>query len=259
MIDPVAFEVGQLDIRWYGIIISFSLLLGTLLALREAKKQGIDEDFMLDLYIRVIPAAIIGARLYYIIFTWEYYQDNLLMIFSTRSGGLAIHGAVLGGLLVAYLYCKKHSISFWKLLDISAPYLILGQAIGRWGNFINQEAHGGLVSEKFISIFPEFIEKQMYINGNYYHPTFLYESLWNLLIFMVLIVLRRKPYIIKGDIFALYIIGYSIGRFFIEGMRTDSLMLGPIRVAQLISILFILTGAVIIYLRHRKKENEIIA
>lgn len=253
MIDPVAFTIGSLDIRWYGIIISFALLLGTVLSIREAKRQGIDEDFMLDLYIRVIPAAIIGARLYYIIFSWEYYLDNLLMIFSTRSGGLAIHGGVLGGLLLAYLYSKKHKVSFWKLLDISAPYLILGQAIGRWGNFINQEAHGGVVSKEFISIFPEFIEKQMYINGNYYHPTFLYESLWNLFVFFLLLLLRRKKYIIKGDIFALYIIGYSIGRFYIEGLRTDSLMMGSFRVAQIISILFVVTGSFIIYLRHRKK------
>ncbi|MFW6287275.1 MAG: prolipoprotein diacylglyceryl transferase [bacterium] len=251
--DPVAFTIGSLDIRWYGIIISFALLLGTVLSIREAKRQGIDEDFMLDLYIRVIPAAIIGARLYYIIFSWEYYLDNLLMIFSTRSGGLAIHGGVLGGLLLAYLYSKKHKVSFWKLLDISAPYLILGQAIGRWGNFINQEAHGGVVSKEFISIFPEFIEKQMYINGNYYHPTFLYESLWNLFVFFLLLLLRRKKYIIKGDIFALYIIGYSIGRFYIEGLRTDSLMMGSFRVAQIISILFVVTGSFIIYLRHRKK------
>lgn len=255
MIDPVAFALGTLDIRWYGIIISFALLLGTTLSIREAKKQDIEEDFMLDLYIRVIPAAIIGARLYYVIFTWEYYKDNLLMIFSTRSGGIAIHGAVLGGLLVAIIFIKKHKVSFWKLADIIAPYLILGQAIGRWGNFINQEAHGGIVSKKFISIFPDFIEKQMYMNGNYYHPTFLYESIWNTLVFIVLIVLRRKPYIKKGDIFSLYIISYSIARVFIEGMRTDSLMLGSIRIAQLISILLIVIGVFLIYKRHSRENN----
>ncbi len=254
MIDPVAFEIGTLDIRWYGIIISFALLLGTTLSIQEAKKQGIEEDFMLDLYIRIIPAAIIGARLYYVIFSWEYYKDNLFMIFSTRSGGIAIHGAVLGGFIMALIFIKKHNASFWKLADIIAPYLILGQAIGRWGNFINQEAHGGIVSKKFISIFPDFIEKQMYIHGNYYHPTFLYESIWNLLVFISLIVLRRKPYIIKGDIFSLYIISYSMARFFIEGMRTDSLMLGPIRIAQLVSVLLISIGVYLIYKRHTKRK-----
>lgn len=255
MIDSVAFELGTLDIRWYGIIISVALLLGTTLSIREAKKQGIEEDFMLDLYIRVIPAAIIGARLYYVIFSWEFYKNNLLMIFSTRSGGIAIHGAVLGGLIVAIIFIKGHKASFWKLADVIAPYLILGQAIGRWGNFINQEAHGGIVSKEFISIFPDFIEKQMYIGGNYYHPTFLYESIWNLLVFIALIVLRRKPYIIKGDIFSLYIISYSIARFFIEGMRTDSLMLGPIRIAQLVSVLLIGLGFFLIYKRHTSKNN----
>lgn len=256
MIDPVAFELGTLDIRWYGIIISIALLLGTILSIGEAKKQGIEEDFMLDLYIRMIPAAIIGARLYYVIFSWEYYKDNLLMIFSTRSGGIAIHGAVLGGLLISLIFIKRHQISFWKLADIIAPYLILGQAIGRWGNFMNQEAHGGLVSKEFISKFPDFIENQMYINGNYYHPTFLYESIWNSLVFIVLIVLRRKPYIIKGDIFSLYIISYSIGRFFIEGMRTDSLMLGTVRIAQLMSVLLIGLGAFLIYKRHTGENNK---
>jgi len=255
MIDPIAFKLGTLDIRWYGIIISFALLLGTTLSIREANKQGIEEDFMLDLYIRVIPAAIIGARLYYVIFAWNYYRDNLLMIFYTRSGGIAIHGAVLGGLIVALFFIKKHKASFWKLADIIAPYLILGQAIGRWGNFINQEAHGGRVSKEFISIFPDFIEKQMYINGNYYHPTFLYESIWNLLVFIALIILRRKPYIIKGDIFSFYIISYSIARFFIEGMRTDSLMLGHIRIAQLMSVLLIALGAFLIYKRHTGVNN----
>lgn len=251
MIDMVAFKLGSLEIRWYSIIISLALLLGTILSIREAKKQSIEEDFMLDLYIRIIPAAIIGARFYYVIFNWEYYKDNLLMIFATRSGGIAIHGAVLGGVLAAYIFIRKRKHSFWKLADIIAPYLILGQAIGRWGNFINQEAHGGIVSKEFISFFPDFIERQMYINGKYYHPTFLYESIWDFFVFVVLIFIRRKPYTIKGDIFSIYIIFYSVGRFFIEGMRTDSLMFASIRVAQLVSILLIIIGISSIYLRHK--------
>ncbi|MFW6022494.1 MAG: prolipoprotein diacylglyceryl transferase [Halanaerobiaceae bacterium] len=252
MIDPIAFELGSLEVRWYGVIISFALFLGVTLSLREAKKQGIDEDFMLDLYIRVIPAAIIGARLYYVIFSWEHYSNNPMMIFSIRSGGLAIHGGVIGGLLAVVLYVRKHKKSIWKIADIVAPYLILGQAIGRWGNFINQEAHGGTVSENFMNIFPGFIKKQMYINGQYYHPTFLYESIWNFIVFLILIFIRRKRFIKNGDVFILYGIGYSIGRFFIEGMRTDSLMMGPIRVAQMVSLVLILTGIIFIYKRHRK-------
>lgn len=254
MIDPVAFKLGSLDIRWYGIIISAALLLGTVLSIREAKKQGISEDFMLDLYIRVIPVAIIGARLYYVFFSWKYIRDNPNMIFAFRSGGLAIHGAVIGGLIVAYYFIKKHNKSVLQLLDITAPYLILGQAIGRWGNFINQEAHGGVVSKEFISIFPEFIKKQMFINGQYYHPTFFYESLWNFLVFSFLLYVRKKSYLIKGDLFFFYIITYSIGRFFIEGMRTDSLMLGTIRIAQLVSIVLIIIGILVIYIRHKRVD-----
>lgn len=252
MIDPVAFNLGSLEIRWYAIIISTTVLLGTILSIREARKQGIEEDFMLDLYIRVIPIAIIGARLYYVIFSWDYYKNNLFEILAFRSGGLAIHGGIIGGLLVAYYFIKKSGRSFVQLIDIAAPYLVLGQAIGRWGNFINQEAHGGIVSKEFISIFPEFIEKQMYINGNYYHPTFLYESLWNFLIFTILIFIKRKDFLKNGDLFLIYMITYSLGRFFIEGMRTDSLMIGSIRVAQLVSILLIISGSFIIYYRHKK-------
>lgn len=253
MFDPVAFRLGPLAVRWYGIVIGAALALGTFLSLREARRQGVEEDFMLDLYLRVIPAAIIGGRLYYVIFTWDYYRNNLLQIFAIRSGGMAIHGAILGGLLVGYIFAKRRKQSLWQLLDIVAPYLILGQAIGRWGNFFNQEAHGGVVSEEFISIFPGFIKKQMNINGQYYHPAFLYESIWDFLVFLLLISIRRKPFLHKGDLFLLYIIFYSIGRFFIEGIRTDSLMLGPVRVAQLLSILLIIGGLIILYGRHRKK------
>lgn len=253
MFDPVAFRLGLLEVRWYGIIIGTAVILGTILSIREANRQGIDEEFMIDLYLWVVPAAIIGARLYFVIFTWDYYKNNLLKIFAFRSGGLAIHGAILGGLLAAYIFVKKRKESLWRILDIVAPYLVLGQAIGRWGNFFNREAHGGVVSKEFISIFPGFIQKQMYINGQYYHPAFLYESIWDFLIFLFLISIRRKTFLQKGDLFVFYIVGYSIGRFFIEGIRTDSLMLGSVRVAQVLSILLIFTGLIILYLRHRNK------
>lgn len=253
MFDPVAFRLGPLEVRWYGIIIGTAVILGTILSIREANRQGIDEEFMIDLYLWVVPAAIIGARLYFVIFTWDYYKNNLLKIFAFRSGGLAIHGAILGGLLAAYIFVKKRKESLWRILDIVAPYLVLGQAIGRWGNFFNREAYGGVVSKEFISIFPGFIQKQMYINGQYYHPAFLYESIWDFLIFLFLISIRRKTFLQKGDLFVFYIVGYSIGRFFIEGIRTDSLMLGSVRVAQVLSILLIFTGLIILYLRHRNK------
>jgi len=254
MIDPVAFSIGSLEIRWYGVIISTALFLGTMLSIKEAKKQGIEEDFMYDLFIRVIPAAIIGARLYYVLFSWAYFKNNLMEILAFRSGGLAIHGGIIGGLVVAFYFIRKREQSFVQLADITAPYIILGQAIGRWGNFINQEAHGGIVSREFISVFPDFIEKQMYIHGNYYHPTFLYESLLNFLVFLILISIRRKKFLKDGDLFLLYLIGYSLGRFVIEGMRTDSLMLGSFRIAQIVSLLLIISGVFIIYQRHKKRN-----
>ncbi|MGB4177012.1 MAG: prolipoprotein diacylglyceryl transferase, partial [Halanaerobiales bacterium] len=148
MIEPVAFKLGTLEVRWYGVIIGTAIFLGTILSIREAKRRGIEEDFMLDLFIRVIPAAIIGGRLYFVIFSWDYYKDNLLQILAFRSGGMAIHGAILGGIIAGYIFAKRRKQPLWQLLDIVAPYLVLGQAIGRWGNFFNQEAHGGVVSKE---------------------------------------------------------------------------------------------------------------
>ncbi|WP_459168936.1 prolipoprotein diacylglyceryl transferase [Natronospora cellulosivora (SeqCode)] len=254
--DPVAFEIASFSIRWYGIIIGLAFLLSLFLVIKEAEKQEIEEDFILDLFILMLPLAIIGTRLYFVIFNWPFYRQNLSMIFAFRSGGLAIHGGIITGIIVLYYFCKKRRVSFFKITDLLAPYLALGQAIGRWGNFINQEAFGGVVSKEFISIFPEFIQRQMFIGGNYYHPAFLYESIWNFFVFLLLISLRKKDFVQKGDIFLLYIIGYSIGRLFIEGIRTDSLMLGPFRVAQLVSITAILLGAIVLYKKHISTKNE---
>lgn len=251
----MAFSIGSLDIRWYGIIIGSAILSGLILVLKEAKRKKIDTEFFLDFFIYGIPVAIICARLYYVFFRWEIYSGNLIRIFAIREGGIAIHGALIGGFIVLLFMTKKRNISLWKTLDILSPAVVLGQAIGRWGNFINQEAHGGVVSKGFISKFPGFIQRQMYINGQYYHPTFLYESLWDFGVFIILVILRHRKNIKKGDIFLTYIVGYSIGRFFIEGMRTDSLMLGTIKVAQLLSIILTVTGLSILYLRHKKTDR----
>ena len=225
--------------------------MGLYLTLKESKRRGIDPEFFLDFFIFGIPAAILCSRIYYVIFRWELYQKRPLKIFAFREGGLAIHGAIIGGLAVLIYLVKRRKVNLGTAADILAPPLVLGQAIGRWGNFINQEAHGGIVSEEFINIFPGFIKNQMFIHGHYYNPAFLYESIWDLLVFFFLMWLRRRN-VKNGDIFLSYIIGYSLGRFFIEAIRTDSLMLGPIRVAQLISIIFILSGSGLIYWRHRK-------
>ncbi|MFY9174368.1 MAG: prolipoprotein diacylglyceryl transferase [Peptococcia bacterium] len=244
-INPVAFTIGNLEVRWYGLLIAAAFLIGTILALREAKRQGWDEDKFLNVVIAVIPSALIGARLYYVIFKWDYYSRFPKEIFFTRQGGLAIHGGIILGVIVGCLMLRRYKYNLWQGLDIVAPSIILGQAIGRWGNFFNQEAYGYEVS-------PNDVPWAMYIDGAYRHPTFLYEFIWNLLVFAFLLWLRRRKTIKKGDVFLNYAALYSVGRLFIEGLRTDSLMLGDIRVAQLVSGLTIGAALLIMYLRHRR-------
>jgi len=246
-IDPVAFRIGVIEVRWYGIVVASAFLIGSLLALREAQKQGWDPDKFLNVLLVVIPCAIIGARLYYVIFKWDYYSRFPAEILSTWHGGLAIHGGIIGGVLAGYFMTRRYAYNFLQGLDIIAPSLILGQAIGRWGNFFNQEAYGYEVN-------PGRIPWAMYIDGAYRHPTFLYESIWNLLVFGFLIWLRRRKGLRSGDLFFSYAILYSIGRFFIEGLRTDSLMLtSNIRMAQLVSVVAIIASVLIIFWRHRRK------
>lgn len=236
-------------------MIGSAILVALFLAIRESKLQGVEPEFFLDFVIFGIPVAIIGARLYYVIFRWEIYKHNFKDIIAVWEGGLAIHGALIGGILVLGILIKKRGVSFWQAVDILAPSVALGQAIGRWGNFINQEAYGGIVSQDYISHFPVFIQKQMFINGYYHHPAFFYEFLWDLLIFIFLIWLRRRDFIKKGDIFLSYIIAYSAGRYFIEAIRTDSLMLGSIQVARLLSLFLIVTGSAFLYWRHSHGSN----
>ena len=256
IIDPVALEIGPLSIRWYGVIIATGMLIGYLLADREATKKKLPKDVIPDLVMVTIISALICARLYYVIFEWSNYQDNLMDIFKVYEGGMAIHGGLIGAFLAGYIFCKVKGYSFFQLADIAAPSIILGQAIGRWGNFINQEAHGGEVSRQFLEslMLPEFIINQMNINGAYYHPTFLYESLWSIIGFIILLLIR--PYLKIGETFLTYLIYYSVGRFFIEGMRTDSLMLTELlRVAQVISIVIIVVSIAMIVYRRIKQTH----
>lgn len=256
--DPVAFHIGNLPIRWYGILISSAIALGVIVAHRECKRQGINPDHILNLTIIVIPAAIIGARLYFVIFSGNlnYYLSNPGEILATWHGGLAIHGGLIAGVAAGYFYVRKYKLKFWEMADLFAPSIALGQAVGRWGNFFNQEAHGGPVSFDFISRFPEFIQEGMLIKGQYYHPTFLYESVWDFSVFLFLIFLRRKEIIKTGDIFLSYLALYSSGRFLIEGLRTDSLMLGPFRVAQLVSVIVVAVSLFLILKRHKKEGSR---
>lgn len=240
--NPVAFEVFGLSVRWYGIIISFGIILATLITIKEAKQKEYSEDLVIDLLLFAIPASIVGARLYYVLFSWDKYKGNLTDIFNIRQGGLAIHGALIAAVLVTIIYSRIKKLSFWTLADMFAPGIILGQGIGRWGNFVNQEAHGG----------PTNLPWGIIIDGQKVHPTFLYESLWNFLVFAFLLWFRKNKSKVKGETFLLYIALYSLGRLFIEGLRTDSLMFLGFRIAQLMSLGIIIISIVAIFIRRKK-------
>ncbi|WP_440896310.1 prolipoprotein diacylglyceryl transferase [Amphibacillus sp. Q70] len=257
-LNPIFLELGPITIYWYAIIIVSGVIIGLWLATKEGVRLGLPKDIFSDLLLWALPIAIICARLYYVIFEWERFIGRpWWSVFAVWEGGIAIHGALIGAVITAIIFANRKKVSFWKLADIAAPSLIIGQAIGRWGNFMNQEAHGGPVSdavyENFIRFLPDFIENQMVIDGVLYHPTFLYESVWNLLVFGGLLWLRkRNP--LRGEVFINYVIWYSVGRFFIEGLRTDSLYIfGLLRTAQLMSIVLIIAGVILII--YRRKNN----
>lgn len=248
--NPTAFSILGFSIKWYGILIGSGMLLGIMIASYTCKLRKVSYDELLNIVLIALPIAIIGARLYYVIFNFSNYSKHLIDILNIRQGGLAIHGGVIAGLLCAYTYAYHKKINFLAVADVTVPSLILAQAIGRWGNFFNSEAHGGPVTYAFIKHFPAFIQKGMYIDGTYYHPTFLYESIWDLCVFITLIIMLKKTRQF-GIVFFSYIGLYSIGRFFIEGLRTDSLMLGPLRIAQVVSLcgIVIWISALLIYWR----------
>lgn len=240
--NPVAFEIFGISIRWYGILIGTGMFLGALIAMKEAKRLGYKEETLLDILIIALPAAIIGARLYYVIFNLGAY-DTIWEALNIRSGGLAIHGGILAAVGSFKIYSMVKKLDFWTWLDIAAPSIALGQAIGRWGNFINQEAHGG----------PTDLPWGIMVNGTKVHPTFLYESLGDLAIFVFLFSLRKRKKF-DGQLIALYMILYSMIRFFIEGLRTDSLYFGSFRVAQLISIGLVLLGIIILKIKSKQSK-----
>ena len=255
--NPVAFNIGNFEIRWYGILIVLGIFIGMFIAYYNSKKLNLDFEKIIDGFLVAFPCAIVGARAYYVFFEFDNFKNNIWSVFNLRTGGLAIHGGLIGALIGTIIYCKLKKIEMMKYLDVVAPSLILAQAIGRWGNFMNGEAHGDVVSYEFISKFPEFIQKGMYLDGHYYNPTFLYESMWNLLIFLILmIILHKKKSNENGVVIASYAVLYSIGRLFIESLRTDSLMIGNIRIAQFMSILGVVIGITyIIYVKSKKHLN----
>lgn len=255
-IDPIAFELGPFSVAWYGLIIVTGMLLAISLIIKEAEKRDLTEDFIVDTAFWAIPMGIIGARIYYVLFELDVYLQDPIRIFYIWEGGLAIYGGIIAGLLVVYYQAKKADVPVLLLTDVVVPYLLLAQGIGRWGNFINQEAHGAEVSRGFLEnlFLPEFIIEQMHINGSYYHPTFLYESLWNILgMFIILAIRKKDQFLLRGEATASYLIWYGIGRFFIEGMRTDSLYIGSLRVSQILSLIMVIGGLAFIYYQRKVK------
>ena len=260
-INRVAFEVFGIPIYWYGIIIASGFLLAVLLGMRNSKLAGIEPDSVLDLVLFAAPAAIICARLFYVIFSWEFFKDNPLDIVNTRKGGLAIYGGVLGAIAVAYFFSRKKKVGFFRLMDFGVPYLVMAQGIGRWGNFINQEAFGSATSLPWRMNSETVNSELLALNNNIdlsifgAHPTFLYESLWNFAVFFFLIWYRKRKKL-DGEVFFLYMLLYGAGRFFIEGLRTDSLMLGSFRISQLLAALFVIIFT-FLFIYRRKKVDKI--
>ncbi len=251
--DPIAFNIFGLDVAWYGIFIAIGMMVGILLADFTSRLKSVNYDELLNIILISFPIAIIGARAYYVIFEFDQYRDNLMSVFNIRQGGLAIHGGIIFGMLAAFIYTRYKKENLLEFADVAAPSIIVAQAIGRWGNFFNSEAHGGPVTQTFISKFPTFIQKGMLIDGVYYHPTFLYESIWNVMVCLILIYLLTKTFK-RGTVFFSYIGLYSIGRFFIEGLRTDSLMFVGIRVAQLISLAGIALWIIFLVMNRKKRD-----
>ena len=243
--NRVFISFGPITIYWYSITMLLAILIGIYLSLKESQKVG-KRNYIENLIFEIIIFGIIGARLYYVIFNFDAYKYNLLDIFKIWEGGIAIYGAIIGGFIPIIYNAKKKKEDIITTTDILAPGLIIGQAIGRWGNFFNGEAHGKEVSLLFLKKLhlPNFIIKGMHINGVYYHPTFLYESVWCLVGFIIIIIIRKLTQRKKGLVTYSYFIWYGIGRLIIEGLRTDSLYLGNIRISQLVSIVLIIVGLI---------------
>jgi phosphatidylglycerol---prolipoprotein diacylglyceryl transferase len=244
---PVLWEWGPFSVRWYGLLIASAVLIGVSLSQFLADRRQVNPDLLSDLAIWLVLAAIPSARLYYVLFQWQDYAQRPDQIFAIWNGGIAIHGAILGGLVASLIFARLKRVPFWQLADLVAPSLILGQAIGRWGNFFNSEAFGDPTDLPWKLYIPLDRRPLPYAAYDYFHPTFLYESLWNLGVFALLLTLffrglRSGSKLKTGTLFLVYLVAYSCGRIWIEGLRTDSLMLGPLRVAQVVSLSQIAIG-----------------
>ncbi|MDR7697167.1 prolipoprotein diacylglyceryl transferase [Lactococcus lactis] len=253
-INKIAFELGPLMIRWYAVLIVGGAGIGVWLAYKEAPYRHLTGEDIIDFVIWAVPSGLVGARLYYVIFNWSYYSKYPNEIIALWDGGGAIYGSLIAGTIVLFIFSYYRMVNPMDILDVAVPAVFLGQSIGRWGNFVNQEAYGKAVEN--LDWLPSFIQKQMYIDGSYRIPTFLFESLGTLIGFILVIFLRhRLKSILRGEVFGFYLIWYGSLRLIIEGMRTDSLMFGMLRVSQVLSLIFVLIGTYLIFYRRFKIKN----
>lgn len=256
--NPIIFSIGNFQVRWYSVILLVAFLVAYYFINREAKRFDVEKDFIFNLLFWTLIFGIVGARIYYVIFDWEYYSTNLSEIWKVWNGGLAIHGGIIAGLLTIIVYTKKYNLRVVRYLDYVVVGLIIGQAIGRWGNFFNAEAHGIATSLEHLQSLhiPEFIINGMRINGVYYTPTFFYESIFCLVGFVIICVVRRNKYTKVGTPTALYLIIYGIIRFFIERSRTDALMFCGFKIAMIVSIIMVIIGVVMLVINSKKGKFE---
>lgn len=269
-IDPIAFTIFGIPIYWYGIILTSGILLGLCMSMYISKKEGVSTDLIFDFLLYDIVFAIIGARTYFVIFNWSYYKENLGEILNLRQGGIAIYGAIIASFIVAIIYTRIKKISLWQFGDIAAYGLLVGQAIGRYGNFVNKEAFGDytnnflamqiMKSEAATHVTQKILDNIVIREGVEFiqvHPTFLYESCWNLLLLIGLLIYRKYKKG-NGEIFFLYIAGYGLGRLWIEGLRTDQLVVPVINIAasQIVAVVSIVAGIIgVIWCRKSSKTK----
>lgn len=256
--NPVMFEVAGFEIRWYSVLILVACFVVLYFSQNEAERFGVPREFLFNMLFWSLIVGIIGARLYYVLFNLDVYLKDPIEILKIWHGGLAIHGGLIGGILTILLYCKKYKVRTVRMLDFIAVPLLLGQAIGRWGNFFNQEAHGAATTLAHLKTLfvPDFIINGMTIDGVIYTPTFLYESIVCLIAFIILMIIRRGKYVKVGTMTASYLLIYGILRFFIEMSRTDALMIGGFKIAQIISVIMVIIGLGMIMIITKRGKFE---
>ena len=254
--DRTMFQIGFFEVKWYSFFILMAILTASILIFLEARKKGLSKDEIIDMIFYGVLIGILGARIYYVLFNLNYYLKDPIEIICIWHGGLAIHGGLIATLIFLYFYCKKKNQNLLLLLDIIVVGIIIGQAIGRWGNFFNGEAYGREVTLSFLQNLhlPKFIIKGMYINDAYREPTFLYESISSIIGFIVLLIVRKIKTIKTGTLTSIYLIWYGITRFIIESYRSDSLMLGNMKIAQIVSCIAIISG-IMILIKSKKRKN----